>query len=900
MKKLLTIMLCLTLLCGTLCLSGCADKVFTSGDYEYTLSGGNAVRIIRYTGSEEALQLPAELDGKSVTAIGEGAFQGNLSIQTLTVPEGITDIGDYAFECCASLTSLTLPASLRTLGKGAFSGCVMLETADIAEGLESLGDGAFFFCRRLQQIALPGTVKTVGAYLFAECGALTAAELGEGMTAVGERMFWKCISLRSAQLPESITEIGTLAFSGCEMLSEFAVPAGVTEIGAYAFDGCGSLNSLTFPAKTVHEYTFRGCYSMEQLHLTDKVTAVEAHAFTGATCMEDFVIPASVTEIAPGAFDSMNTPAYKVEEGNPNYRDENGVLLTADGTKLLAYPTGLTEPTYEIPACVTTIAPYAFAGVYQLTSLTLPATVTTLEDYALFELCNLPEFTLPATVKSIGSHVFESMSAQTLKVEMPLTELPEGTFMNSNSEKIILPETLETIGKDAFCCAGSMTELTLPKNLKTVADGALAGTDCRFTSESAAFKVENNALYTADGKTLVYYKNPFENTEFTIPEGVETVAPYALDSRFLTQIRVPASLETVGEYGLGYQFISNSHGMEANAVPGLQLIGAASDTLRSYAAENHIGCFTAEPVQNLTEVTLAGDETASFTVENANPEDVSYSSFDSDIVSVTQDGTITAHRQGKAEVFASVGFTVFKCTVTVTSDGKPNPKAFDAGKYRDLSKDEVPTWLENYFKANEGRISLDPERNPYSAAYKGENYFEGIWAAQVDESEYDAGAIDLFGKDFRPQLGMMGHGLEVELGRYTQTDDLVLYSGTTDFSRFIGKQATVKNLKESIGTTITEPFFFSTALQESVAPTFAGPYCSVFIIYADKELIDGGYIEGTVGQGAGGEYEILLTGGVKMEILDAGIREISVEDQWTGEVSTMNETYMKVRLLPKD
>lgn len=381
-----------------------------------------------------------------------------------------------------------------------------------------------------------------------------------------------------------------------------------------------------------------------------------------------------------------------------------------------------------------------------------------------------------------------------------------------------------------------------------------------------------------------------------IPEGVEAIAPYAIDCARLNSVTVPASLKTVGEYGLGFKFYTG----EPEPVVGLNIYAPEGCPVRTYANENRIGCFTAEPGQNLTEISLKGDETARFTVENADPADVVYSCFDPEIASVAQDGTITAHKTGKTAVYASVGYTHFKCDVTVTSDGSPNPRAFDASAYRDLSAEEVSTWLENYLKVNEGALILDPDSNPYSAAYKSENFFEGIWAAQVEESVYDAGAEDLFGVGFRPQMRMMGHGLSTELSCYEQPDSLVLYSGTDDFGRFLGKPATLQNLKDAVGTVITEPFFLSTALQESVTPTFGGPYCSVFIIYADRDAIDGGYIEATADQGAGGEYELLMQGGTKMEIIDAGIREISLTDKWTGIVSTQYETYMKVRLLPKE
>ena len=53
-----------------------ADETYTSGDYTYTLINEyTEVNITGYSGSETELKLPSELDGKRVSAVGNGAFR---------------------------------------------------------------------------------------------------------------------------------------------------------------------------------------------------------------------------------------------------------------------------------------------------------------------------------------------------------------------------------------------------------------------------------------------------------------------------------------------------------------------------------------------------------------------------------------------------------------------------------------------------------------------------------------------------------------------------------------------------------------------------------------------------------------------------------------------------------
>lgn len=83
-------------------------KTFTSGDYQYALLDDGTVEIAGYKGSADLLAIPAELDGKAVTSIGDCAFFYCDSLTSVSIPDSVTSIGDYAFGDCSNLT-LTVP-----------------------------------------------------------------------------------------------------------------------------------------------------------------------------------------------------------------------------------------------------------------------------------------------------------------------------------------------------------------------------------------------------------------------------------------------------------------------------------------------------------------------------------------------------------------------------------------------------------------------------------------------------------------------------------------------------------------------------------------------------------------------------------------------------------------------
>ena len=78
--------------------------------------------------------------------------------------------------------------------------------------------------------------------------------------------------------------------------------------------------------------------------------------------VEEIGIPANITEIQPGAFAELSNLGWiEADEANPAYVTVDGVLYTADGTVLLAFPAAWTG-TFQVPESVKSFAEGAFDG----------------------------------------------------------------------------------------------------------------------------------------------------------------------------------------------------------------------------------------------------------------------------------------------------------------------------------------------------------------------------------------------------------------------------------------------------------------------------------------------------------------------------------------------------------
>ena len=90
----------------------------------------------------------------SVTEIGDWAFYGCSSLQSIDIPDGVTEIRNNAFSGCSSLQSINIPNSVTEIGHSAFSGCSSLQSIDIPDSVTEIGESAFSGCSSLEHIYL--------------------------------------------------------------------------------------------------------------------------------------------------------------------------------------------------------------------------------------------------------------------------------------------------------------------------------------------------------------------------------------------------------------------------------------------------------------------------------------------------------------------------------------------------------------------------------------------------------------------------------------------------------------------------------------------------------------------------------------------------------------------------
>ena len=363
-------------------------------DYTYSVLDDGTIEITGYNGSEENVDVPPEIDGKSVTRIGESAFYNCSNLTSVTLPDGVTSIDIQAFEFCENLTNVTLPDSLISIGNWAFNCCYRLTSITIPHSVTSIGESAFNGCSSFKFI----DVASENSNYISVNGVLFNKDKTE----------LKCYPAgktdESYVFPDNVIAISAFAFSSCEHLTSIAIPDSVIYVDSYAFYNCTSLKTVVIPASV--EY-------------------IEFEAFYNCSSLKEVTIPASVKFISDEAFGyyyDMKVDGFKINYVNNTwghwYATKNGFsdeacLVTNeldDGTLEIDRYAG-NSATYEIPAeiggkKVTGIKSNAFSGCTELTSVTIPDSVTYIDYSAFYNCTSLKEVTIPASVNFINDIAF--------------------------------------------------------------------------------------------------------------------------------------------------------------------------------------------------------------------------------------------------------------------------------------------------------------------------------------------------------------------------------------------------------------------------------------------------------------------------------------------------------------
>lgn len=205
----------------------------------------NHAVLLKYEGNEKFVKVPASYEGFPLTEIASRAFENNLSINCVDVPETLRVIGDAAFKGCSNLY------------------CINYSLPDTPVEQRMFTENFYYF-------RLPSSLEKIGSEAFRYTNLNDLSCYSYRLT-IGPSAFQNSSCLRQVTL-DVCQELHLMphAFAACKVLTTFLAPKAKSRLDQFAFGQCTNLTTLVLNGEPAYYgNTFHGCAKLQSFRTYD-------------------------------------------------------------------------------------------------------------------------------------------------------------------------------------------------------------------------------------------------------------------------------------------------------------------------------------------------------------------------------------------------------------------------------------------------------------------------------------------------------------------------------------------------------------------------------------------------------------------------------------------------------
>ncbi|MBQ4578150.1 MAG: leucine-rich repeat protein [Clostridia bacterium] len=584
------------------------EEITVSENNVHLLTDLDGVLYYDYRVYNDGYQLVAYPNGRTdtvyaipegTTGIDSGAFQNNTTLQTLILPEGMTDIG-WGLQECYGLTTLEIPGTAHTVDAGYLMVLPELQTVRYA-GTQEMWDKLVFYGSEEDVAALNAIVQVSETYV-------ASGKLGDNLTWSFDGNSGLLTIAGEGAMEENLWDFPWVGFGGS--VTAVVVDEGVTSLIDGVFCDLNNLTSVSLPETLVRI----------------------GYNILGGTSVTELRIPAATVEIYGEAFVFCHTlERIIVDEENERYFSVDGVLYerveseTENGF-LICYPAGKTDAAYTVLDGTLEIMASAFRENLFLQEVNLPEGLTFVSIWAFCDCENLATVSLPSTLGHVGYRAFAGTALETARYHgsqqmwqnvyvdsyndpllNALQTMPGGSCGNyaywlfdeqtgtltvygedtvtwtpwalyreeitaivvedgiyglcsdvfagcTVLTAVSLPDSLEWLESNVFQGCTALTEITIPGSVYSMDSDTFSGCTAlkavHMEAGSSDFVSRDGVVYyeTEDYRQLFLYPMGKTDTAFTPDAGTMYIGSYAFRGNpYLQTVALPEGVLTIGE-----------------------------------------------------------------------------------------------------------------------------------------------------------------------------------------------------------------------------------------------------------------------------------------------------------------------------------------------------------------
>ena len=419
-------------------------KVVADGDMTYyCVAGPNTATLVEAKTTDAEVTISNEVKYDNVAYI-------------------VTEIGDYAFSGISSLQKVVIGDSITTIGVGAFSNCSKLKEVVIPAGVTAIGDKAFEKCDRLtlvvSRIEKPFDISEdvfpqVSAKLNVPDGTKELYENAKG---------WNVFStILQGDMKEAEVDGMTYQYVTGDKIA--TLMKGATKEKTLTIPTSVMIDGTSYEIKTIHESALANISTIESLYISEGIDSIADNAFVNCANLNKVSLPATLRKLGDNAFSKCDKIVH---------------IETAMKTPISISENVFTETTYAnatLYVPIGTAAQYAAAEVWKkFASKMLEGDLNEVTVEGMTYIC-VPNLKIAKLIKGPD---------RTKDVKIPskiytggksyyVVDIERSAFYGlSNLEKVIIPDSVKTIGMEAFKNCSKLNTVELPSTLQSIGEKA--------------------------------------------------------------------------------------------------------------------------------------------------------------------------------------------------------------------------------------------------------------------------------------------------------------------------------------------------------------------------------------------------------------------------------------------